>query len=139
MKVNLCYFSDTHKIMISPYVIESLPGIPQTGQKILVIGNICTKKFILNNGKNGTAFYIMAKQIYLCADDGNESRKNAQSTSEHITLSNEKVSDIEIFYIKDQNRVDVLAQICFEIQNEATYSCFVLSLHHRTKYVKIYS
>lgn len=89
-------------------MIENLPGLPKTGQTLLITGKLRTQQFPCN-GKKGTSIQIIAKQMYLC-EDTNEGVKNL-------------------------NHVELLAHICFDISNEETHSVFILALHNQTKYV----
>lgn len=133
----ITHFSDIHKVFVAPYMIESLPGTPKTGQKLLITGRLRTKQFLQDNGKKGTSIQIMAKQIYLC-DDGQ--MENIQAISNDDNEYNEvdaKISKLSNgngkFDVRDQNKVELLAQICFDIHNEDAYSSFSLALHYRAK------
>lgn len=91
-------------------MIETLPGMPKTGQNLLITGKIRTQQFTYN-GKKGTSIRVIAKQIYLCDNRYGK------------------------FYVKNPNNVELLAHICFDISNEETYSIFILALHYKSKYV----
>lgn len=105
-------------------MIENLPEIPKTGQKLFVTGRPRTTHFTQDaNGKKGTSIKIMAKQIYLC--DSNKI-ENGETENEFNTVQ---------FDIKDQNKIEIFAQIPFEIVNEEKYSSFSLSLHYTAKYI----
>lgn len=115
-------------------MIESLPGTPKTGQKLLVTGRLRTKQFLQNNGKKGTSIQIMAKQIYLCDDTQLENMQAIPNGNGNPNGVNTKIpNSSDRFDVKDQNRVELLAQICFDIQNEDAYSSFSLALHYRAK------
>lgn len=119
--------SDTHKIVVPSYVVESLPGIPKTGDKLLITGKLRTSHFIQNSGKRGTYLQVMAKQIYLCDNDETEEVDKTQSSDDfQDAFKMEKIS----FDIKDQNQVELMAKICFEIQHENSFSTFSLALHN---------
>lgn len=89
-------------------MVENLPGMPKTGQTLLVTGKIRTKQFPCNGNKNGTSIQIIAKQIYLC--------ENGE-------------------FMNNQNHVELLAHVCFEISNQETYSVFTMAPHYQVKYV----
>lgn len=108
------FFSENHKIIVSPYALENLPGLPETGQKILVSGKLHTQNFTQQNGKRGTSISIMAKQIYLCQNDHTDETQ---------------------FQEEGQNRVDLLASICSDILNQDKFSVFSLALNYLAKYV----
>lgn len=91
---------------------EYLPGMPKTGQTVLVTGKIRTQKFPCNGDKEGSSIRIIAKQMYLCEDSE---------------------------CLKNQNHIELLAYICFEISNRETYSVFILGVHYQKKYVYTYT
>lgn len=108
--ISFAIFSDTHKIIVTPYMAEALPGLPKTGQTLLVAGRIRTQQFVYND-KKGTSIQVIAKQIYTC---DNRCGK---------------------FHVKNPNKVELLAHICFDISNEDAYSHFTVALHSKSKYV----
>lgn len=91
-------------------MVESLPGMPKTGQNLLITGKIRTHQFS-HTDKKGTSIQIIAKQIYLCDDRYGK------------------------YHVKNPNKVELLAHICFDISNEEAYSIFILALHNKSKYV----
>lgn len=91
-------------------MIETLPGMPEIGQNLLISGKIRTQQFFHNNRKR-TSIQVIAKQIYLCDDRYGE------------------------FHARNPNRVELQAHICFDISNEETYSVFVLAVHFKSQYV----
>lgn len=127
-------FSDIHKVVLAPYMIESLPGMPKTGQNLLVTGKLRTKQFIQDNGKKGTSIQILAKQIYLCNDRENNAIQTISPNDDNVDGDvPELLSSGATTKIKNQNEVELLAQICFDIQNEEAHSTFSLALHHFAK------
>lgn len=66
----------------------------------------------------------MAKQIYLCDNDEMKESSKAESSEAHSN------GDVIKFEIKDQNHVEIMAKICFDVLNEDSYSTFSLALHH---------
>lgn len=124
--ITIQYFarSDVHKIIAPAYMTENLAEIPKTGQKLFVAGRPRTTNFSQDvNGKNGTSIQIVAKQIYLC--DSNEI-ENRETENESNNVQ---------FDIKDQNKIELFAQIPFEILNEERYCSFILALHHLARYM----
>lgn len=72
----------------------------------------------------------MAKQIYLCDNDDTEDVDKTKNSDEfQENLKTEKIS----FEIKDQNHIDLMAKICFDIQHEDSFSTFSLALHNLWK------
>lgn len=72
---------------------------------------------------------VIAKQIYLCADgETNEADKTA-TPYRNI----EPKEDQPNFEIKDQNHIELMAQICFDLRNEDSYSLISLALHYLPK------
>ncbi|XP_055305507.1 uncharacterized protein LOC129570105 [Sitodiplosis mosellana] len=134
---NQDHFYDTHKIVVPAYVMEKLPGIPKTGQKLIVTGKLRTGYFTQNGGKRGTYMQIMAKQIYLCDNgDAKEAKQTEAYEDSNVIFENNKLSRTHgaaNFDIKDQNHVEIMAQICFDIINEDSYSYFNLALHYLSK------
>lgn len=131
------YFSDTHKIFVPAFAIENLPNLPKTGQKLLITGTLRTSNFTQNNGKRGTSLQINAQQIYLC--DNGEAGKVEQTENPNNDPENQKSNITESknnvmnFELKDQNHVEIMAQICFDIVNEDSYSTFNVAAHYISK------
>lgn len=92
-------------------MIENLPELPQNGQNLLITGKIGTQHFSSLTGKKQTSTHIFAKQIYFCDESYGR------------------------YHVKNANRVELQAHICFDITNEETHSVFVLALHFQSKYV----
>lgn len=125
--------SDAHKIVVPAYSLEHLPGIPKVGQKVLVTGKLRTSHFTLKDtGKRESSLPIMAKQIYLC-DDGETQETDSNANLESNTMNG--MGSASDFELKDQNHVELMAQICFEIVNEDKFSSFNLSVHYLLKWV----
>lgn len=103
-------FSDSHKIIVTPYMIETLRGMPKIGQNLLIAGKIRTQQFLYKD-KRRTSIQVIAKQMYVCDDR------------------------YEKFHVKTPNKVELLAHICFDVSNEETYSVFVLAVHYKSMYV----
>lgn len=118
-------------------MVESLPGMPKKGQNLFVSGKLRTQNFTQENGKRGTSIQIVAKQIYLC--DNTCMGSNKPNTS--IEFRSANICDaantvVENYLVKNPNKVELLAHICFDISNEETHSLFILAPHHYSKYVK---
>lgn len=92
-------------------MIESLPGMPKIGEKLLISGKIHTQQFSYKDKKR-TSIQVIAKQMYVCDD---------------------RYGKIQV---KTPNNVEMLAQICFDISNEETYSNFIIAVQNKLKYVK---
>lgn len=115
-----------------------MPGVPKTGQKILVTGKLRSNYFTQNNGKRGTSMHIIAKQIYLCdnckSDEVNKMYPLYADLNEENNLNKTQfISDVVNFDIKDQNHIEIMAQICFDILNDDSHSTFNLALHYLSK------
>lgn len=132
------YLSDTHKIVIPSYAMENMPGIVKTGERLLITGKLRTKHFEQDNGKRGTSIHIIAKQIYLCdnykSDEGNKIPQNNHADLNEANKLNKTQfpCDVANFEIKDQNHIEIMAQICFDILNYDSHSTFNLALHYIT-------
>lgn len=111
-------------------MVESLPGMPKTGQNLLVTGKIRTQNFTQNNGKKGTSIQIIAKQIYLCDDRYMGSNKANTLTEFKWADISDTVNNVENYQVKTPNKVELLAHICFNISNEETHSLFIVAPHH---------
>lgn len=133
MKTKIFCYSDNHKIVVSPNAIENLPGLPKTGQKVFVSGKLRTQKFIQTNGKMGASIHIMAKQIYLCQSDDTNNAEIQIATVEVPEIKS--IGNATKIEMKDQNQIDLMANICFDILNEDNHSVFSLALHYLSKYV----
>lgn len=129
-----------HKVTIAPHIIEKMPGLPTTGQRVFILGRLKTEKFALQNGKVGKSIRIMAKEVYLCQKNNTYGTEKQQTLAENPLAinsnaernsSNENVPQLEI---KDQNHVDLRAQICFDILNDDTYCNLILAVRHVAKY-----
>lgn len=117
-----------------------MPGLPKTGQRVFILGRLKTEKFTLQNGKVGKSIRIMAKEVYLCQNNtyGTETQQALEENSLAINSNAERNSfneNVPQFEIKDQNHVDLRAQICFDILNDDTYCNFILAVRHVAKYV----
>lgn len=126
--------SGNHKVTIAPHIIEKMPGLPKTGQRVFILGRLKTEKFTLQNGKVGKSIRIMAKEVYLC--HGTETQQALAENSLAIKSNAERNSfneNVPQFEIKDQNHVDLRAQICFDILNDDTYCNFILAVRHVAK------
>lgn len=115
-----------------------MPGIAKTGQNILVTGKLRTNYFTQNNGKRGTSIHIIAKQIYLCdnckSDELNKKYPFYADVNEENKLSKTQFTcGVTNFDIKDQNHIEIMAQICFDILNDNSHSTFNLALHYLSK------
>lgn len=66
----------------------------------------------------------MAKQIYLC--DSDEMKESNQAESSEADSN----GDVMRFEIKDQNHVEIMAKICFDVLNQDSYSTLSLALHY---------
>lgn len=113
-----------------------MPGLPTTGQRVFILGRLKTKKFTLQNGKVGTSIRIMAKEVYLCQKNNTYGTGTQQALAENslpINSNNSFNENVDQFEIKDQNHVDLRAQICFDILNDDTYCNFILAVRHVAK------
>lgn len=115
-----------------------MPGIVKTGQKVLVTGKLRTNYFTQNNGKRGTSMHIIAKQIYLCDNyESDEVNKvyplYADPNEENKRSKTQFTSGVPNFDIKDQNHIEIMAHICFDILNDDSHSSFNLALHYLSK------
>lgn len=118
-------------------MIQSLPGTPKTGQKLLITGRLRTKQFIRDNGKKATGIKIMARQIYLCDDGQTENIQAIPNEDGEYNKVDANISNVSNkngkFDVRDQNQVELLAYICFDIHNEDAFSSFSLALHYHAK------
>lgn len=98
---------------------------------MLITGRLRANQFIQDNGKKGTSIQVMAKQIYLCDGGGNGSINADSLHDEHPRVKYEMNSS-NSYEVRDQNKVELFAQICFDIHNEDTFSSLTLSHHYLT-------
>lgn len=115
-------------------MVENLRRMPKTGQNILVTGKMRTQQFTLSNGKKGTSIQVVAKQIYLC-DNSSHTGSIEMPAAPQLRNTANSVGSIDNKRVKDTNKVELFAHICFDILNEETHSVFTLALHYQTKYV----
>lgn len=126
--------SGNHKVTIASHIIEKMPGLPTTGQRVFILGRLKTEKFTLQNGKIGQSIRIMAKEVYLCQENDTYGTETQQAFAENsLAERNSFNENVPHFEIKDQNHVDLRAQICFDISNDDTYCNFILAVRHVVK------
>lgn len=131
-----------HRIVVTQNTLDILHGSLKEGQKIVVTGRLRGEKYLRGDGKTGQTLFVAARQIYLCdtGDDdatyiSNEQENEGTTDSQLIDEPLSKNSNFSSIEIQDQNHVELLDQICFNVKNDQKFSQFSLAYHFMQKYL----
>lgn len=91
------------------YQVEQL----KIGDELMIFGNLRARLYEQRDGKKKSSIRVKARWVYPLSNYGSEA-----------TRSNEAVH---------MNRVDIMAQICFDITNSEKCSIFTLAHHYNDR------
>lgn len=127
-------FSTVHNVYLKQSLWDGLNLDIKGGEQLMVFGNIRDQRFDRKDGKSGSAIRVKVRHLYRC-DTFDAIPQSAPSSQGRDSFSGDDVEAderVETYSSPlDVNRVELSAQICFEIKHFETYSVLNLAHHFR--------